>query len=125
VSSDPNKKKKSVLNHHIQYRRLSILFLISATLVSSSLLYYLLPLAYSQEFFSISNFGRFGREEGQFSSPQGIAVDSSSGNVYVADTGNHRIQVFSSDGTFLSRLGGYGSRDNGTLRSTEGIAVDS
>ena len=43
--------------------------------------------------------------------------------MYVADTANHRIQVFSSNGTFISKWGKYGCR-NGTLRSPEGIAVD-
>ena len=38
-------------------------------------------------------FGSFGSADGQFSYPQGIALDSS-GNIYVADTDNHRIQVF-------------------------------
>ena len=38
-------------------------------------------------------------------SPEGIAVDSSSGNVYVADTENNRIQVFSSNGTFITKWG--------------------
>ena len=41
-------------------------------------------------------------------SPEGIAVDHV-GNVYVADTGNNRIQVFSSNGTFISKWGEYGS----------------
>ena len=41
----------------------------------------------------------------------------------MADTANHRIQVFSSNGNFISKWGGYGSR-NGFLRSPEGIAVD-
>ena len=31
--------------------------------------------------------------DGQFQSPRGLAVDSS-GNVYVADSNNHRIQKF-------------------------------
>jgi glucose/arabinose dehydrogenase/plastocyanin len=44
--------------------------------------------------------------------------------VYVADTANNRIQVFSSNGTFISKWGKYGI-GNGTLRSPEGIAVDS
>jgi DNA-binding beta-propeller fold protein YncE len=92
VSSDST-KKKSVLNYHIQYRIL-ILFLISVTLISSSL--YLSPLAYSQELYYISSWSQFGREETSLSSPAGIAVDSSSGNVYVADTANNRISAFTS-----------------------------
>jgi tripartite motif-containing protein 71 len=43
--------------------------------------------------------------------------------VYVADTGNNRIQTFSSNGTFIAVLGRDGGA-NGTLRSPEGIAVD-
>jgi hypothetical protein len=78
---------------HLQCRILLVLFLISITLVSSS---YLLPLAYSQEFAYISTWSEFGTEETSLSSPEGIAVDSSSGNVYVADTANNRISVFSS-----------------------------
>jgi DNA-binding beta-propeller fold protein YncE len=61
--------------------------------------------------------------ETSLSWPVGIAVDSSSGNVYVADTGNNRIQVFSSNGTFISRWGGYGS-GNGTFNQPARIAVD-
>ena len=101
--------------------RILVLFLISITLVSSS---YLLPLAYSQEFAYISTWSEFGIEETNLSSPEGIAVDSSSGNVYVADTINNRIQVFSSNGTFISVLGRDGGA-SGILRSPEGIAVDS
>ena len=107
------------LSAHLQCRIL-VLFLISITLVSSS---YLLPLAYSQEFAYISTWSEFGTEETSLSSPEGIAVDPSSGNVYVADTGNNRIQTFSSNGTFISVLGRDGGA-NGTLRSPEGIAVD-
>jgi glucose/arabinose dehydrogenase len=115
-------KEKSVLDYHIQYRRLSILFLISIiTLGSSSL--YLLPLAYSQEFYHTSSWSDFGRKDGQLSWPVGIAVDQE-GNVYVADTANNRIQVFSSNGNFISKWGGYGG-GNGMLSSPEGIAVDS
>ena len=39
-------------------------------------------------------WGSFGSGNGNFSSPSPIAVDSSSGNVYVSDKGNSRIQVF-------------------------------
>src|SRR3712207_8682803 len=53
---------------------------------------------------------------------EGIAIDQE-GNVYVADTGNNRIQVFSSNGTFISRLGAYGIA-NGSFSHPEGIAID-
>ena len=39
---------------------------------------------------------------GQFNTPHGIAIDAQ-GNVYVADTGNKRIQVFDGDGNFKPR----------------------
>ena len=42
----------------------------------------------------ISKEGQYSRLEKGFRSPQGIAVDSSSGNVYVDDTDNDRISVF-------------------------------
>jgi hypothetical protein len=41
----------------------------------------------------ITRWGSGGSGDGQFDSPQEIAVDSR-GNVYVADSGNHRIQRF-------------------------------
>ena len=66
----------------------------------------------------VTQWGSQGGENGQFSSPEGIAVDAS-GNVYVADSGNDRIQVFSSSGVYITRWGG-----NGQFHSPEGIAVD-
>jgi DNA-binding beta-propeller fold protein YncE len=66
--------------------------------------------------------GQFGIEDAEFSSPEGIAVDQA-GNVYVTDTGNNRIQVFSSNGTFVSEFGEYGLSEQ-ELRYPSGIAVD-
>ena len=45
----------------------------------------------------IKSWGQRGSEVGQFNSLRGIALDSQ-GNVYVADSGNKRIQVFDGDG---------------------------
>jgi uncharacterized protein (TIGR03663 family) len=45
--------------------------------------------------------------DGQFHEPWGIAV-SPDGRVYVADTWNHRIQAFESDGAFLAKWGSFG-----------------
>src|SRR5918996_3644804 len=106
---------------HLQCRIL-VLFLISIMLVSSSSSY-LLPLAYSQEFAYISTWSEFGTEETSLSSPEDIAIDPSSGNVYVADTVNNRIQKFSSNGTFIAAWGRYGT-GNESLSSPRGIALD-
>ncbi len=48
---------------------------------------------------SFNEWGTSGSEEGQFSGPTGIAV--SDNLVFVADTGNERIQVFDLDGKFI------------------------
>jgi DNA-binding beta-propeller fold protein YncE len=47
--------------------------------------------------------GTQGSGNGQFSSPTGITVDSS-GNVYVVDSANNRVEKFSSSGAFLSQI---------------------
>ena len=72
----------------------------------------------------VATIGRLGSANGRLNTPQGVAVDSS-GNLYVADTRNHRIQKFSSSGgTFLAAWGGLGSGD-GQFNTPTGIAVDS
>jgi hypothetical protein len=55
--------------------------------------------------------GFYGSGDGQLSGSTGIAADSS-GNVYVSDNDTHRIQVFSSTGSF-ERMWGWGV-DDGT-----------
>jgi aldose sugar dehydrogenase len=119
-------RKKSLLRHFSNLRVL-ISFVILLTLASSPL--YLLPLAYSQESssqeLSYIPSWRQNRGEIRLSSPSAIALDQE-GNVYVADTGNDRIQVFSTNGTFISQWARPGEvAGNGTLRSPQGIAVDS
>ena len=49
----------------------------------------------------LGTWGNTGSGNGSFSDPQGIAVDST-GNVYVADTGNNRVQKFTSSGGWLA-----------------------
>ncbi|MBF0539191.1 MAG: FG-GAP repeat protein, partial [Nitrospirae bacterium] len=51
-------------------------------------------------------------------SPQGVAVDNA-GNIYVADTGNHRIQKFDASGKFISNWSASGVGDNGTILQSD------
>jgi uncharacterized protein (TIGR03663 family) len=63
--------------------------------------------------------------DGQFQEPWGIAV-ANDGRVYVADTWNHRIQAFSSDGTYLTQWGMYGqtTSDTSLLYGPRDVTVD-
>ena len=60
---------------------------------------------------------------GRFNGPRGITTDSS-GNVYVADVGNDRIQKFDSDGNFITKWGSEGTGD-GQFDAPRGITTDS
>jgi sugar lactone lactonase YvrE len=51
----------------------------------------------------LKSWGDRGKGPGQFNTPHSIAADAN-GNVYVADRGNHRIQVFDGDGKFLRQF---------------------
>ena len=66
--------------------------------------------------------------DGQFYEPWGVAVDGS-GNIYVADTWNGRIQVFDGQGNFLRKWGAFAiaSGDGGdpnALFGPRGLAFD-
>jgi len=56
----------------------------------------------------IKSWGSKGTEPGQFAAARAIAVDAQ-GNVYVADSGNKRIQVFDNDGTFKAQFTNVGT----------------
>ena len=51
----------------------------------------------------VKSWGERGRNPGQFNTPHSIAADAH-GNIYVADRGNRRIQVFDGDGKFLREI---------------------
>ena len=51
----------------------------------------------------LKSWGEPGNNPGQFSTPHSIAVDAQD-NIYVADRGNARIQVFDKDGKFLRQI---------------------
>ena len=55
----------------------------------------------------IMEWGELGFRPGQFRTPHALAFDSQ-GRLYVADRGNHRIQIFSQDGELLDMYEQHG-----------------
>jgi len=70
----------------------------------------------------LQSIGGPGCEDGQLTMPLGVAV-SREGNFVVADSRNHRLQVFQNDGTFLRSIGCRGKAE-GELQFPMGVAVD-
>jgi prepilin-type N-terminal cleavage/methylation domain-containing protein len=66
--------------------------------------------------------GIVGAGDGQFGGNAGIAIDAS-GDVYVTDISDSRVQKFSSNGTYISQFGSVGT-GNGQFESPEDIAID-
>jgi DNA-binding beta-propeller fold protein YncE len=65
--------------------------------------------------------GGTGSAPGQFAEPRGIALDKLK-HIYVADTGNGRVQEFSSDGSLVRTIGQAGTGE-GQLDRPTGVAV--
>ncbi|MEO5618743.1 MAG: LamG-like jellyroll fold domain-containing protein [Candidatus Eisenbacteria bacterium] len=70
----------------------------------------------------VLQWGTPGTGNGQFNEPVGVAVDFS-GNVYVTDMGNDRVQVFNSSGVWQYSFGGTGSGP-GQFRRPYGISIN-
>ncbi len=66
-------------------------------------------------------WGAQGAREGQFTDPRGLAVDAA-GNVYVADSQNHRVQKFDASGNFLTQWGIEGN-GAGQFKEPWGVAT--
>ena len=71
----------------------------------------------------IKQWGSKGTGIGQFLYPIGIAVDPS-GNVFISDNGNNRVQKFDGNGNFLAKWD-FNSSNYGHIVQPKGIAADS
>ena len=71
------------------------------------------------ETFHTSKFvtGTKGRAPGQLNDPSGLAIHACSNQIYVADNGNGRVEIFSETGEYLNLLG------DGQLNDPYGIAI--
>jgi DNA-binding beta-propeller fold protein YncE len=70
----------------------------------------------------LASFGKPGTAPGEFNRAEGLCVDAQD-RLYVADSCNHRIQVFSSDGKLLRAYGRAGA-GKGELSYPYDICVD-
>jgi hypothetical protein len=73
-----------------------------------------------------SAFGSFGSGAGEFRFPRGLALVSGrtpkASRLFVADTWNHRVQVFDGNGAFQLAFGGFGHGD-GQFNAPADIAI--
>lgn len=71
----------------------------------------------------VNTWGSYGSNNSELNNPHGFFLDDT-GYIYIADTGNNRIQKFTVTGTWLATWGSSGS-GNGQFSVPEDIAVDS
>jgi DNA-binding beta-propeller fold protein YncE len=68
--------------------------------------------------------GEEGSGNGEFDHPGRITVLGSSGEVAVVDCGNHRVQIFDSEGNYKRQFGTEGKEADGQLFGPAGITSD-
>ena len=90
-------------------RRLASLVAISGVIIGT------LASTAQAGFFPSGQFGSSGSANGQFSTPEGVAVDQATGDVYVADHVNNRVERFDPTGNYLSQF---------QVSGPAGVAID-
>ena len=75
-----------------------------------------------RQFTPMFSFGKIGSAAGMLDGPSGVAVNERN-EIAVIDTFNNRIQIFSSDGTYLRSFGKEGDKQ-GEFNNPVGIAFD-
>jgi len=71
----------------------------------------------------LATIGGPGTEDGKFSYPMYIGVDSSN-NIFVSEQNNNRVQKFDSNGNFVTKWGSAGTND-GQFSAPYGVVVAS
>lgn len=70
----------------------------------------------------IREFGKAGSKENEFYQPTNIKIGVD-GNLYISDTGNYRIQIYSRKGQFIRSIGKAGT-GLGNFARPKGVALD-
>jgi sugar lactone lactonase YvrE len=69
----------------------------------------------------VGKWGKAGTANGQFNNARGLATNRA-GILYVADTDNNRVQIFSANGAFRGKFGSVGS-GNGQFQGAHDVVV--
>src|SRR5580704_4201318 len=105
-------------------RRLSSICLVWLSVLAGWMVLSASASALNVHTFSFS-FGGEGSEEGKFNAPEGVAVNDTTHDVYVTDSGNGRVEEFTSEGVFIRQFAppaGFGIEP--FVVSPAAIAVD-
>lgn len=72
----------------------------------------------------IKSWGKLGVRHGEFRTPHAMAFDSK-GRLWVADRGNHRLEIFDQEGTYLESRYAYGRISGIFIKDDQVYAIDS
>ncbi len=104
-------------------RRFTSIVLASLCALAGGSLFLSAPaLALNQHVFS-GTFGEEGTGNGQFTKPDGVAVNDATHDVYVVDRGDNRVEEFTSTGAYIGQFNGSAA-PTGAFEEPTTIAVD-
>ncbi len=100
----------TLIAHAANGRRTAVVAMLALAAIAAVAVLPSTALAASGGWISTGSFGSFGTGSGQFQADYfgtggGAAVDESTGDVYITDTGNARIEKFDASGNFLAAWG--------------------
>lgn len=72
----------------------------------------------------VKSWGKIGVRHGEFRTPHAMAFDSK-GRLWVADRGNHRLEIFDQDGNYLESRYAYGRISGIFIKGDTVYAIDS
>jgi RHS repeat-associated protein len=70
-----------------------------------------------------STLGSYGSGNGQLNSPEGVAM-AANGDLWIADTNNHRVEELSPSGSYVTKFGSFGTGE-GEFSEPKWVAVNS